>query len=99
MDELDDLRRCPFCATIGILDEVESITWKRGKSVPVIKYVAQCPIRSCVGHHGKLYMDEQTAIDKWNMRDGIKPAEVTDEDLITENLRLMITSAIESSRK
>ena len=99
MNESDNLHRCPFCGSIGMLDEIKSVTWRCGKSVPVTKYIAQCIIPSCVGHHGKAYVDERTAIDKWNMRDGVKPDKIGDDDLVVENLRVMISSAIGNSRK
>ena len=103
MDDLEYIRRCPFCGSIGVLEEVKSVTWKRGQSAPVTKYIAQCIIKGCVGHHGKAYVSKQKALDTWNMRDGVVPKLDTDEsqmdDIRMDELRRMLASAIESSRK
>lgn len=84
----DTLKRCPFCGSIAILDEIKAVAWRGGQSKPITKYIAQCIIPSCPGHHGKSYVNEQKAIDKWNMRvDGVDP------EIMAENIRNMLVDA------
>lgn len=67
---MDELKRCPFCGSIAIVDEVKSVSWRGGKCRQITKYIAQCIIPGCIGHHKRAYISEQKAIDKWNMRTG-----------------------------
>lgn len=90
---MDDLKRCPFCGSVAVVDEVKYVSWRGGKSKLITKYVAQCIIPRCLGHHKRAYMSEQRAIDKWNMRvpDPLEPERMA-------KLRDIVESAINSSR-
>lgn len=91
---MDDLKRCPFCGSIAELDEIKSVSWKGGKSKPITKYSARCIIPRCLGHHNRSYIDEATAVEKWNMRigDPLEPERMA-------KLREIVESAISNSRK
>lgn len=68
LDYLDDTKRCPFCGTMVVLDEIRTVNWRGGLPRTNVKYIAQCPIKSCLGHHGKAYTNPEVAVTKWNMR-------------------------------
>lgn len=68
LDYLDDTKRCPFCGTMSVLDEIRTVGWRGGQARTNVKYIVQCPIKSCPGHHGKSYVSPEVAISKWNMR-------------------------------
>lgn len=91
---MEDLRNCPFCGSIAVVDEMKAVNWRGGQPRTLIKYSAQCIIPRCLGHHRRYYVDEKTAIEKWNTRID-EPLAV---DKITE-LRTIIENAINSSRE
>lgn len=97
-ESIDILNRCPFCASLGVLEEVRSVSWKGGKPKVIVKYIAQCMNTSCVGHHNRPYTTEQKALDKWNIRNGVLK-ESDDELEAIEDLRILITNAIAKSRE
>lgn len=67
------LKPCPFCGNPGTVTKTESVSWRNKKAQPRSKYMAQCSISSCPGHHGKAYVNEKTAINKWNTRVAVIP--------------------------
>ena len=90
------LNPCPFCGAEGILDEVNAVAWRSGRNCGrVTKYIAQCPALHCIGHHGKTYIDRETAIERWNRRPDKKEPTAT---YSINDIRKLIISAIEEAR-
>ena len=94
----DYLSRCPFCSSVAILDEFTVTRWNKNGPKHIKKYIAQCIIPKCVGHHGKSYTDKQKAINLWNQRGGITIKFDADEALVNET-RDFVTSAIIKARR
>ena len=90
---------CPFCGSIAITDEISTCRWTKTGSRKVTKYITQCIIPSCVGHHGKAYTSEKKSIDIWNNRFG-EPVTVQQEVecASVDELCEMITSALTKAR-